>query len=130
MEAYEAFWPIGSRQRTAYALALWLGNRVSDVTRLEWSMLTTKTLTLDGNVISVDGFELVQFKGRKRGKQLFLPMTAMLEAELAGLESALRESSGASVESVIAAQVGDPDLRRKLLARLQGTCCKRMVRTY
>jgi integrase len=34
---------------------------------------------------SVDGFEFVQFKGRKRGKSIFLPMTPMLARELAPL---------------------------------------------
>src|SRR5690606_25161367 len=36
---------------------------------------------------SVDGFEFIQFKGRNRGggKRVFLPMTPMLERELAPL---------------------------------------------
>lgn len=82
MAKYEAKWGIGTRQRTAYALALWLGNRVSDVTRLRWDQLTTKHISVDGQAHAVEGFEFVQFKGRKRGKKLFLPMTPMLEAEL------------------------------------------------
>lgn len=85
MAKYEARWPIGTRQRTAYALALWLGNRVSDVTRLGWRHMTTKHISVDGQTYAVDGFEFVQFKGRKRGKKLFLPMTPMLEAELVPL---------------------------------------------
>lgn len=85
MAKYEGKWPIGTRQRTAYALALWLGNRVSDVTRLRWSDLTTKHIVVDGEAKSIEGFEFVQFKGRKRGKQMFLPMTPMLERELAPL---------------------------------------------
>lgn len=87
MARYEARWAVGTRQRTAYALALWLGNRVSDITRLRWSHLTTKTLSIDGQIREVTGFEFVQFKGRnkKGGKTIFLPMTAMLERELAPL---------------------------------------------
>lgn len=82
MEKYEKKWAIGTRQRTAYALALWLGNRVSDVGRLKWSDYTTKHF-MDGDVLhSVEGFEIVQFKGRKRGNSLFLPMTPMLEYAL------------------------------------------------
>lgn len=82
MQRYEKKWPIGTRQRTAYALALWLGNRVSDVARLKWSDRTTKHF-MDGDTLhSVEGFEIVQFKGRKRGKSLFLPMTPMLEFAL------------------------------------------------
>ncbi len=82
MERYEKRWPIGTRQRTAYALALWLGNRVSDVARLKWSDFTTKHFMDGGTMHSVDGFEIVQFKGRKRGRAIFLPMTPMLEAAL------------------------------------------------
>lgn len=85
MERYEQRWPIGSRQRVAYALALWLGNRASDVTRLKWEHLTTKHVMIEGEMRSVEGFEFVQFKGRKRGKTIFLPMTPMLERELAPL---------------------------------------------
>lgn len=85
MARYEARWPVGTRQRTAYALALWLGNRVSDVARLEWSHLTTKHITIDGETRAIEGFEFVQWKGRKRGKALFLPMTKMLAQELAPL---------------------------------------------
>lgn len=87
MEKYEKKWGIGTPQRTAYALALWLGNRVSDVTRLRWDHLTTKTVAIDGDVREIDGFEFVQFKGRKRkgGKPIFLPITPMLARELAPL---------------------------------------------
>lgn len=86
MEAYEKRWGIGTRQRVAYAIALWLGNRVSDITRLDWEHLVTKHITIDGAVHAIEGFEFVQFKGRKRGKKIFLPMTPMLEAELAPLD--------------------------------------------
>lgn len=85
MAKYEAKWPVGSRQRTAYALALWLGNRVSDVCRLKWADLTTKHFMENDVLRSVEGFEFVQHKGRKRGKSVFLPLTPMLEDELAPL---------------------------------------------
>jgi len=85
MAKYEKFWKIGTPQRTAYALALWLGNRASDVIRLRWDHLTVKHVTVDDVVHEVEGFEFVQFKGRKRGKKLFLPMTSMLADELAPL---------------------------------------------
>lgn len=85
MAKYEARWKVGTRQRTAYALALWLGNRVSDITRLRWSHQTTKHIAADGEIHAVEGFEFVQFKGRKRGKKMFLPMTPMLERELVPL---------------------------------------------
>ena len=38
-EQFEAYWPIGSTARTAYALAIWLGNRRSDVARSRWDQL-------------------------------------------------------------------------------------------
>jgi integrase len=85
MAQYEARWKIGTPQRTAYALALWLGNRASDVARLRWSDLTTKYVTVGKKVRAVEGFEFVQFKGRKHGRKIFLPMTPMLTKELAPL---------------------------------------------
>lgn len=85
MEKYEKRWKVGTRQRTAYALALWLGNRVSDVTRLRWDHLVTKHIADGDQVRAVEGFEFVQFKGRNRGKSIFLPMTPMLARELAPL---------------------------------------------
>lgn len=85
MEKYEKRWKIGTRQRTAYALALWLGNRVSDVARLRWEHLATKHIVDGDQVRAVEGFEFVQFKGRSRGKRIFLPMAPMLARELAPL---------------------------------------------
>lgn len=85
MAKFEKCWKVGTPQRTAYALALWLGNRASDVIRLRWDHLTVKHVTVDDVVHEVEGFEFVQFKGRKRGKKLFLPMTSMLADELVPL---------------------------------------------
>jgi integrase len=85
MAKYEKRWAVGTRQRTAYALALWLGNRASDVIRLRWDHLTVKHVTVEGAVHEIEGFEFVQFKGRKRGKKMFLPMTSMLADEIAPL---------------------------------------------
>jgi integrase len=85
MAMYESRYPVGSRQRTAYALALWLGNRASDVVRLKWSDLTSKSIMINGELRTIDGFEFIQFKGRGRGKHVFLPITPMLAAELAPL---------------------------------------------
>lgn len=71
MDAYEKTWATGTRQRVAYALALWLGNRISDVTRLDWEHLVTKHIAMDGEIHAIEGFEFVQFNGRKRGKKYF-----------------------------------------------------------
>lgn len=100
IEKFEKRWKIGTRQRTAFALALWLGNRVSDVSRLRWSDLVTKHIADGEKVRAVEGFEFVQFKGRNRGKRIFLPMTPMLARELAPLsretETVLVTSRGGS----------------------------------
>ncbi|MGU3286509.1 tyrosine-type recombinase/integrase [Methylobacterium mesophilicum] len=48
IDAFEARWPIGSQQRTAFALLLFTGQRVSDVARMSWS-----DVSLDGHRISV-----------------------------------------------------------------------------
>lgn len=90
MAAYEARWPIGTPQRTAYALGLWLGARVSDIANLRWSMLVTEKMMVNGMLIEVRGFRFTVYKNSRRaarqGKkptELFLPLTPMLEAELA-----------------------------------------------
>lgn len=81
---FESHWPAGSPQRTAYALGLWLGNRVSDIAQLRWGQMTTKEIMWQGNMIAVEGFEFVPHKGRKKkkAKALFLPMTPMLAEHL------------------------------------------------
>jgi integrase len=85
MDAFERHWPVGSPPRTAYALGLWLGNRASDVARLRWDHLVIKTIVVDGQAVTIEGFEFVQHKGRKRGKTMFLPLTPLLVAALAPL---------------------------------------------
>lgn len=72
-ETFEAKYPIGTTPRTCYALALWLGNRRSDVATLRWEMFDWKR-----NVVRVE-----QEKG---GKVLILPITPMLRDTLAPLE--------------------------------------------
>lgn len=72
-EKFEAKYPIGTTPRTCYALALWLGNRRSDVATLRWEMFDWKR-----NVVRVE-----QEKG---GKVLILPITPMLKEALSPLE--------------------------------------------
>lgn len=116
MTKFEKHWPIGSRQRTAYALALWLGNRASDVVRLKWSDLTTKHVMENGLVASVEGFEFVQFKGRKRGKSLFLPITPMLAEALAPLPR--------DTETVLVSSRGKGYADGSLSVRMAGWCAE------
>jgi integrase len=56
------------------------------VARLRWDQLKTKTVVVDGQPMTVEGFEFVQHKGRKEyAKQIFLPLTPFLAAALAPL---------------------------------------------
>ena len=71
-EKFEAFYPIGTTPRTCYTLALWLGNRRSDVAVLRWDQIDFKR----GRVT------LEQEKG---GKAVVLPVTPMLRDALAPL---------------------------------------------
>lgn len=114
MAKYEARWAVGTRQRTAYALALWLGNRASDVGRLRWADYTTKHIMEGDHVVTVDGFEFVQFKGRKRGKKLFLPMTPMLELEL--------EPLSRDTETVLVSSRGGTYTDNSLSTRMADWC--------
>lgn len=72
-ELFEARWPIGSTPRTAYGLALWLGNRRSDVARVRWSWFDFRRNT-------------VTFETKKGEKQLVLPLTPMLREILEPLD--------------------------------------------
>jgi enterobacteria phage integrase len=64
---YEECWPIGSRERTAYALHLYTGQRRADVARMAWSDIA-------GNAINV-----VQ---AKTGARLTIPLHPNLSAAL------------------------------------------------
>lgn len=49
LAAFEAKWPLGTRQRTAYALALFTGQRRADVCRMTWADI------MDGRMAVVQG---------------------------------------------------------------------------
>jgi integrase len=95
---FEARWPIGTTARTAYELARWLGSRRSDVALVRWDQLVTKII--DGE--AVNGFDFVQFKGRRRKGRFakFHPITPMLAEALAPLDR--------STETVLAKKNGKP----------------------
>lgn len=44
---YEARWPVGTRQRTAYALALYTGQRRADLVAMSWADYDAKAGTID-----------------------------------------------------------------------------------
>lgn len=62
---FEARWPLGSAARTAYGLALWLGNRRSDIARIKWSDIDLRNRT--ATIVT-----------KKGDKTLVLPITPMM----------------------------------------------------
>lgn len=68
IEQFEARWPSGSKQRLAFAILLYTGQRGSDVRRMVWSDIA-------GAAIRVSQ--------QKTGTKLVIPLHARLQAELA-----------------------------------------------
>lgn len=67
LQAYEAKWPLGTRQRLAYALLLYTGQRVSDVAKMKRSDMA-------------DG--LIHVIQTKTGTELYIPVMPELERAL------------------------------------------------
>jgi integrase len=70
IDAFEARWPVGTQQRTIFALLLYTGQRVSDVARMSW-----KDVSPDGESIYVTQ--------DKTGTKLWLALHGDLLAALA-----------------------------------------------
>src|SRR5690606_12558479 len=83
MAKFEKRWEVGSTPRLVYSLALWLGNRRGDIAGLKWDQRCTKTVHIDGEAREIDGFMLRQ---GKTGKELFLPITPIVEEVLDATE--------------------------------------------
>lgn len=66
--AFEAHWPSGTKQRLAFALLLYTGQRGSDVHRMTWAD------------IAGDGIHVAQ---QKTGERLYVPLHPVLRSELA-----------------------------------------------
>lgn len=96
-EKFEARWPIGSAARTCYVLALWLGNRRSDIARLRWDQFDFKK-----GVVTIE-----QEKG---GKRLALTITPMLFDALKPLPRA--------GEAVLLTMYGEPFSEKSLTGRM------------
>lgn len=95
MEKFEKRWPVGTRQRVAYDLALWLGIRVSDIVRLDWDQhYRVRDISAEGRIIEIAGFEFVPWKGSRSAwakgepKVLFIPVSPPLAGSLAHLQRA------------------------------------------
>lgn len=71
-EKFEEYYAIGTTPRTCYAIALWLGNRRSDVATLRWDQFDWKR-------------GVVRLEQQKGDKALVLPITPMLRDALATL---------------------------------------------
>ncbi len=68
IEAFEARWPIGTRERTAFALHIFTGQRRSDVCKMKWPDIEDSSI------------RVVQTKG---GDKLTIPLHAELRSALA-----------------------------------------------
>lgn len=68
---FEQHWPIGTRERVAFGLLLYSGQRKSDVAKMSWEDLTS------------EGINVVQ---RKTGARLIIPIHRDLRSILATLE--------------------------------------------
>lgn len=88
MDQYRNFHPVGSAARTAFELALWLGNRRGDVARLKWENMVEAEVEVGGEIRDVTAFEFRQQKNSKRtgGKEMFLPVRSELAKALAPLD--------------------------------------------
>ncbi|AFL53170.1 hypothetical protein ABIE78_000936 [Sinorhizobium fredii] len=81
---FEARHKVGSAARTAYALALWAGDRRGDIAVLRWDQLIS--VEIDGE--TVEGFEFEQQKRVQSDEDMiqFRPLTKMLAEALAPLD--------------------------------------------
>ncbi len=81
--------PVGSAARTCFELAMWLGNRRSDIARLTWEHLQTEAVELaNGETREMSAFAFRQKKNSKRtgGKEMFLPVRKELAIALEPLD--------------------------------------------
>lgn len=88
-ERFEAFHKVGTSARTAYALAMWLGNRRGDVAHLRWDQMVEEEVELAGGIVeTITAFDFRQRKNAKRtgGAEMFLKVTTALANALAPLD--------------------------------------------
>ncbi|WP_244631101.1 tyrosine-type recombinase/integrase [Aureimonas sp. ME7] len=89
-------------------MALWLGNRRSDVTRLRWDQRQKLTFRDRGENVEIDAFVLAQ---KKTGKQLTIPIVPMLAEVLDG--------SPVRGETVIVTAYGKPFTDKSITGRMR-----------
>jgi enterobacteria phage integrase len=71
--AYEERWRLGTRERTAFALLFYTGQRIADVAKMSWRDIET----------DADGFQSIWVVQSKGGKRLLIPLHPELAAALA-----------------------------------------------
>lgn len=89
IDKFRARHPVGTAARTCFELALWLGNRRSDIARLTWDHLITEAVEMaNGEEREMAAFAFRQKKNSKRtgGKEMFLPVRKELAEALAPLD--------------------------------------------
>ena len=103
VEAFEAHWPLGSKQRLAMAIMLYLGVRRSDAIRI-------------GNGHVSGAFvKFWQFKNRERSpKELILPIVAQLREAL--------DASELGADTWLVADDGEPYTETNFFARFKKWC--------
>lgn len=72
-------WPAGTTPHLVFSIALWLGNRRSDIVKLKWEQRGVRKVMVGDEIRLVRGFEVEQVKG---GKVLFLPEAPFLTEAL------------------------------------------------
>lgn len=91
-KTFEAYFPLGTPQRTMYALALYMGNRRSDITKITWDdVRQVPVRNADGSVRYEDAFifrqtKNSQKKGGEGGKEVTLVVVPQLAEALAHIE--------------------------------------------
>lgn len=88
LKTFEKRWEIGTTPRLVYALALWLGNRRSDIATVDLGQICERTVLINEEARTVRGFAFQPTKGRKRRgeRELFIPITPMLDECLKAID--------------------------------------------
>ena len=95
MDAFEARWPVGTRERLAYAILAFTGLRRGDASRLGPKHLRTEIAVDGGRPVVVRTFELIAEKTRT---ELILPVLpelwAVIEASPTGADAYIATLTG------------------------------------
>jgi integrase len=90
--AFEAHWPSGTKQRLAFALLLYTGQRGSDVHRMVWADIAG---------------EAIHVAQQKTGERLMIPLHPSLRRELAAARAA-QHATGAAHLAILTTAFGQP----------------------